>query len=166
MAENGCENHIINRKRSKDKTDSETSENSLQLSNNTMKKYISALRPWSFSASLTPVLLGTAMGWKETGQLSVVAAIFACISVIAVHGAGNLINTYYDYLRGIDSEESDDRTLVNKILTPEDVVTFGVIIYVVGCLCFLGIVLISPSRIDHLALLFFAGVSGSFLYTG
>ena len=166
MAEKDFENHVINRKGNENKTDSENSENSSQLSNNTLKKYISALRPWSFSASLTPVLLGTAMGWKETGQLNVLAAIFACISVIAVHGAGNLVNTYYDYLRGIDSKESDDRTLVNKILTPEDVVKFGVIIYVVGCVCFLGIVLTSPSRIDHLALLFFAGVSGSFLYTG
>lgn len=166
MVEKTVGNHVINRKGNCNKIDSGNYEHSSQLTNDSLKKYISALRPWSFSASLTPVMLGTAMGWKETGQLNVLSAIFACVSVIAVHGAGNLVNTYHDYLRGIDSEESDDRTLVNKILTPEDVVKFGVIIYVIGCVCFLGIVLTSPCRIDHLALLFFAGVSGSFLYTG
>lgn len=131
-----------------------------------VKKYLTALRPWSFSASLTPVIIGTIIGWKELQTVNIFAAILASISVLSVHGAGNLVNTYYDFIRGIDTDESDDKTLVHKILTSDEVVRFGVIIYSVGCISFLGTALLSPARIDHLALLFFAGVSGSFLYTG
>eukprot|EP00795_Rhopilema_esculentum_P007017 gene7017-12642_t len=130
------------------------------------EKYIKALRPWSFSASIVPVILGTVIAWKETHNLSIVSALLACISILTVHGAGNLVNTYYDFIRGIDSKESDDKTLVNKVLQPDEVVRFGVGIYIIGCLAFLGTLLTCPARVDHLALLFFAGMSGSFLYTG
>ena len=130
------------------------------------RKYLFALRPWSFSASLTPVILGTIIGWKEIHTVYILPAILTSISVLAVHGAGNLVNTYYDFQKGIDNKESDDKTLVNQILTLDEVVKFGVIIYSIGCISFLGTIASSPARIDHLALLFFAGVSGSFLYTG
>ena len=130
------------------------------------EKYIKALRPWSFSASIVPVILGTVIAWKETHNLSIVSALLAGISILTVHGAGNLVNTYYDFIRGIDSKESDDKTLVDKVLQPDEVVRFGVGIYILGCLAFLGTLLTCPARVDHLALLFFAGMSGSFLYTG
>ncbi len=130
------------------------------------QQYFTALRPWSFSASLTPVILGSVLSWKETGNFSFILAILVLIAIISVHGAGNLVNTYYDFLSGIDSHESDDKTLVNKILRPEEVVRFGVILYLIGCVSFLAILVVSPSRIDHLAFLFFAGLSGSFFYTG
>ena len=130
------------------------------------KKYLTALRPWSFSASLTPVILGTIIGWKESQTVNILSALLVCISVVSVHGAGNLVNTYYDFMKGIDNRESDDRTLVHQILTSDDVVRFGVIIYSIGCISFLGTLALSSARVDHLALLFFAGVSGSFLYTG
>ena len=129
-------------------------------------KYLTALRPWSFSASLTPVILGTVIGWKENQTVNILSAFLVCISVVSVHGAGNLVNTYYDFTKGIDNKESDDKTLVHQILTSDDVVRLGVIIYSIGCISFLGTLVLSSARVDHLALLFFAGVSGSFLYTG
>lgn len=38
-----------------------------------------------------------------------------------VHCAGNVVNTYYDYVKGIDNRKSDDRTLVDHILTSDEV---------------------------------------------
>lgn len=38
-----------------------------------------------------------------------------------VHCAGNVVNTYYDYVKGIDNRKSDDRTLVDHILTLDEV---------------------------------------------
>ena len=129
-------------------------------------KYLMALRPWSFSASLLPVLLGTIISWKENYTVNILSAFLTCISVLTVHGAGNLVNTYYDFIKGIDNKESDDKTLVNQILSSDDIVRFGVAIYIIGCICFLVTLALSPARADHLALLFFVGVSGSFFYTG
>lgn len=39
-----------------------------------------------------------------------------------VHCAGNVVNTYYDYKKGIDNDrKSDDRTLVDHLLTIDEV---------------------------------------------
>jgi 1,4-dihydroxy-2-naphthoate octaprenyltransferase len=72
-------------------------------------------------------LLGTLLAHKVTGQFSVVILLATVLTVLSVHAAGNLVNTYCDFMRGIDSKErkSDDRTLVDRILTPEEVVNLG-----------------------------------------
>lgn len=128
--------------------------------------YMLALRPWSFSASLTPVALGTALAYKNLGELDVPICLLAALAVLAVHGAGNLVNTYYDFSRGIDHKKSDDRTLVDRILEPQDVVRFGAFLYTLGCLCALSLYYLCKLKLEHLALIFFGGLSSSFLYTG
>ena len=61
-----------------------------------------ALRPFSFTASVLPLFLGTVLAafagynitWFRFGVL-----VFA---VVAVHAAANLLNDYYDFVRGVD----------------------------------------------------------------
>ena len=90
------------------------------------RHYLVALRPWSFSASLTPVLMGCVLAYKTTEAFSLVTLLATLLTVVSVHAAGNLVNTYCDFMRGIDSKRrSDDRTLVDHILTPEEVVNLG-----------------------------------------
>ncbi|XP_066297069.1 ubiA prenyltransferase domain-containing protein 1-like [Branchiostoma lanceolatum] len=129
-------------------------------------KYILALRPWSFSASLTPVLLGSALAYRTTGTIDPLLVLITCLAVTSVHAAGNLVNTYYDFMKGIDNKKSDDRTLVDHILEPNSVVGLGATLYCIGCGCFVLLVHFSPLSMQHLALLYFGGLSGSFLYTG
>ncbi|KAM8796433.1 UBIA1 protein, partial [Eudromia elegans] len=128
--------------------------------------YVLALRPWSFSASLTPVALGSALAYRAQGALDPGLLVGSAVTVLAVHGAGNLVNTYYDFSKGIDHKKSDDRTLVDQILEPQDVVRFGVLLYTVGCICAAGLYCVSTLKLEHLALIYFGGLSSSFLYTG
>lgn len=128
--------------------------------------YVLALRPWSFSASLTPVALGSALAYKLEGSVDLLILIVCAVAVLVVHGAGNLVNTYYDFSKGIDHKKSDDRTLVDEILAPQDVVMFGVLLYSLGCLCATLLFFLSTLRLEHLALIYFGGLSSSFLYTG
>lgn len=128
--------------------------------------YVLALRPWSFSASLTPVALGTALAYKQDGSVDLLVLVVCAVAVLVVHGAGNLVNTYYDFSKGIDHKKSDDRTLVDRILEPQDVVMFGAVLYSVGCLCATLLFFLSSLRLEHLALIYFGGLSSSFLYTG
>lgn len=128
--------------------------------------YVLALRPWSFSASLTPVALGSALAYRAEGALDPGLLLGSAVTVLAVHGAGNLVNTYYDFSKGIDHKKSDDRTLVDQILEPQDVVRFGVFLYTVGCICAAGLYAVSTLKLEHLALIYFGGLSSSFLYTG
>ena len=132
----------------------------------TCSAYVIALRPWSFTASLTPVALGTSLAYKTQGTINIWVLLAASITAVCVHAAGNLVNTYFDYVRGVDNKKSDDRTLVDRILSPNDVATLGGIFYFMGCVGFASVVLISSAKMEHLALVYFGGLSGSFLYTG
>jgi len=131
-----------------------------------LSSYLVALRPWSFTASLCPVALGSCLVYKALGTFNVWIFATTCICALSVHAAGNLVNTYFDYVKGVDSKKSDDRTLVDHVLTPNDVVTMGAVSYCVGCACFMLLTFLSPSPMEHIALIYFGGLSGSFLYTG
>ena len=128
--------------------------------------YVEALRPWSLSASLMPVLLGCAIAYKTTGEFSTAILVLTALCALSVHGAGNIVNTYFDFIKGIDSKKSDDRTLVDQLLSKDEVVTLGAVLYGIGCVCFILLVLLSPARTEHLALVYFGGLSSSFMYTG
>lgn len=88
-----------------------------------IKTYLLALRPWSLSASLVPTLLGSAIAYRSHGmqEFNFVTFILTIFTVITVHCAGNVVNTYFDFIKGIDNRKSDDRTLVDHILSKDEV---------------------------------------------
>lgn len=134
-----------------------------------LSSYVLALRPWSLSASLMPTLLGSAIAYKCNNNISDFSwLILLCtlFTAVCVHGAGNIVNTYYDYVKGIDGRKSDDRTLVDHILSKDEVVTLGGMLYAAGCVGFIFLLLISPAKFEHLVMVYFGGLSSSFLYTG
>lgn len=133
-----------------------------------MSSYLTAVRPWTLSVSLAPVLLGSALSYKTYGQFSIILAILSTITVLAVHGAGNLVNTYFDYIQGVDAraEGTEDRTLVDHHLEPAQVVNLAAYLYGCGMLGLWALMIFSPARSELIAGLFFGGLSGSFLYTG
>ncbi|XP_055544876.1 ubiA prenyltransferase domain-containing protein 1 homolog [Wyeomyia smithii] len=133
-----------------------------------IKTYLSALRPWSLSASLVPTLLGATLAYRTVGfhEFNLLSFLFTILTVVTVHCAGNVVNTYFDFVKGIDNRKSDDRTLVDHILSKDEVVTLGVLLYCAGCFGFILLVYLSPAKLEHLALVYFGGLSSSFLYTG
>lgn len=88
-----------------------------------IKTYLSALRPWSLSASLVPTLLGSAIAYRSFQDFNLLTFIATIFTIISVHCAGNVVNTYFDYVKGIDNRKSDDRTLVDHILSKDEVCT-------------------------------------------
>lgn len=96
-----------------------------------LKTYLFALRPWSLSASLVPTLLGSALAYRSSTphEFNFLTFILTIFTVVTVHGAGNVVNTYYDYVKGIDNRKSDDRTLVDHILSEDEVNTLQIILF-------------------------------------
>ncbi|XP_011692506.1 PREDICTED: ubiA prenyltransferase domain-containing protein 1 homolog [Wasmannia auropunctata] len=133
-----------------------------------LSSYFLAVRPWSLSASLMPTLLGSALAYRLTGlaSFSWISLILTVFIVLCVHGAGNVVNTYFDYVKGVDSRKSDDRILVDDLLSKDELVSLGAFLYAAGCLGFVLLTAISPAKMEHLALVYFGGLSSSFLYTG
>jgi 1,4-dihydroxy-2-naphthoate octaprenyltransferase len=99
-------------------------------------------------------------------EFSILIFLLCALVAICVHGAGNLVNTYYDYKNGIDLKTTcNDRTLVDKILKPEDITRLGVILYTLGSMGFMILLHLSPNEF-LLAIIYFGGLSLSFMYTG
>ncbi|XP_023019457.1 ubiA prenyltransferase domain-containing heix [Leptinotarsa decemlineata] len=133
-----------------------------------LSSYVLALRPWSLSASLMPTLLGSTIAYKYPGStdFNYITLLLTLFTVVSVHGAGNVVNTYFDYVKGIDNRKSDDRILVDHILSKDEVVSLGALLYFAGCVGFILLASLSPAKMEHLALVYFGGLSSSFLYTG
>ena len=60
----------------------------------TLERYLIAVRPWSFSASMMPVLLGNALAYPSLRAMSFLVLFLTCVSTLCVHAAANLFNTY------------------------------------------------------------------------
>jgi 1,4-dihydroxy-2-naphthoate octaprenyltransferase len=131
-----------------------------------LSSYVIALRPWSFTGSLIPVALGSCLAYKTTEMFNIWIFLITSVTALSVHAAGNLVNTYYDYKKGVDDKKSDDRTLVDELVTSNDVVTMSGILYIIGCVGFVAMVMLSSAPMEHVALIYFGGLSSSFLYTG
>ena len=131
-----------------------------------LSTYVTAQRPWSFTCSLVPVILGCTLAYKVTNEFSFLIFVLTSITALSVHAAGNIVNTFFDYMRGIDSKKSDDRTLVDKKLTEDEIINVGKILYSIGMISFFLLAYVSPAKIGLLALVYFGGLSSSFLYTG
>eukprot|EP00111_Clytia_hemisphaerica_P005106 TCONS_00014703-protein len=131
-----------------------------------MEKYILASRPWSLSASLIPALLGNILAYKEVSKdFHIWVAILTTLCIICVHIAGNFINTYYDFINGVDGPKSADLTLVTNILLPSVVWNLSISCYLLSLLFFFVLLCICNVTFD-IVLLFTFGVGLSFLYTG
>lgn len=79
-----------------------------------------ATRPWSFPASLVPAAVAAAAVWPRVGRLA--DAALPAAGVLCLHVFGNLVNTYVDFAKGVDTRASaDDRALVDGTVTPRAV---------------------------------------------
>ncbi len=67
-----------------------------------LKLYWLATRPFSFTASATPVLLGTAIAWVTTSNFNLMFFILALVGGMAVHAVANLLSDRFDLAKGLD----------------------------------------------------------------
>ena len=66
---------------------------------------LSSLRLWTFSASLTPVVLGASLSYRLQATFSPTLFLLTVGAVLAVNGAGNMVNSYFESMRKMDSSK-------------------------------------------------------------
>ncbi len=66
----------------------------------------SLFRPHTLTASFIPVLVGSALAWRTTGQLRVLLLVAMLAASTLIQAATNMFNEYFDYVRGLDTAES------------------------------------------------------------
>lgn len=96
-----------------------------------LKKVILATRPWSFPASVMPVLIGLAYVYFQHSVTGVPVKWWALplvlFSAIAFHAAGNMISDYHDAKTGVDKLESfgDTNMMLNKTFSEKAFLSLG-----------------------------------------
>jgi 1,4-dihydroxy-2-naphthoate octaprenyltransferase len=95
--------------------------------------WIQAFRLYSLTASVTPMLLGTAMASRD-GFFFPLRFALVLVGAVAIQIATNLINDYYDHLNGIDSAGAlgSSRVIQDGLLTLDEVWWGGITAFVIG----------------------------------
>jgi len=110
-----------------------------------IKSFLSATRPRTLPASISPVLLGTAVALHD-GRFSPVPAVL-CIGVaLFAQIASNFANDYFDFKHGSDTphRQGPERMSASGGLKPETVLYGSIGFITAACLCGLGLLFYAP----------------------
>ncbi len=128
-----------------------------------MKTWFAASRPFSFTASVVPVVVGTLLAAPD--HFSWWKALLALAGSVLIHAGTNLVNDYYDHVKGADGPDSlgIGGSIQRGDLTPRQVLTGGILAFAAGAV--IGLVLCATTSWE-LLYLGLASVLAGFLYTG
>jgi 1,4-dihydroxy-2-naphthoate polyprenyltransferase len=126
--------------------------------------YFQAVRAFSFPASMVPCLLGAMLALLSGASVTWWLMPFIALSLILLHAASNVTTDYDDYNHGVDREETlgGSRVLVQKLLQPKQMLTFGLLLFALAVV--VGIPIIMERGITIL-ILGIAGILGGYFYT-
>ena len=98
-----------------------------------VQKWWDAIRPWSYTAAIVPVLLGAAVAAHEV-TINWLLLALALVGSIAIQGGTNLMNDYYDYKKGTDTPavKGTGGALLRGDMTPEQIFRAGIIAFALG----------------------------------
>lgn len=111
----------------------------------TFKDWLQATRYWSFPVSTMPIIVTFAFllskGAVPSGIAPYINLVLALLGVVVLHSAGNVLSDYFDYKKGVDSEEAFAvPNLVFHKFEPLEYLNFSLLLFVVGIL--IGLVLV------------------------
>lgn len=129
------------------------------------KAWLFAMRPQTLSASIVPMVVGSAFAYSSQGSISYLLTICAIISAMLIQIGTNLVNDALDYKKGADTEKrlGPQRATASGWLTPSQVLAIGVACLFVAIAC--GIPLIMAGGWPLLWVVLISAVMG-YLYTG
>jgi 1,4-dihydroxy-2-naphthoate octaprenyltransferase len=127
-----------------------------------LRTWIAALRPVSFTASVIPVLVGTAIAAEA--EFHPVLFVLALAGSVAIHAGTNLVNDYFDHVKGTDNEESlgQSGVIQRGLLSPRSVLAGGIGAFALGAAIGLAITVMTGWPVLALGL---ASVLAGYFYT-
>ena len=123
-----------------------------------------ALRPFSFPASIIPVLLGAVTAVQFGGaDLSCPNLLFSLIAMVLLQGASNVLNDIYDYRKGLDTEVLPvSGAVVRGLLTPRQAGRYAAALFGISILIGLYLALATSMAVLWIGLF---GVAVGVLYS-
>ncbi|MBC8104908.1 MAG: prenyltransferase [Cytophagales bacterium] len=115
--------------------------------------YWQATRAYSFPASIVSVLLGTALAARgyfgAPAQFEGLLLALTLVGALLAQAGGNVLNDYYDFVRGVDSRpDHGSGVLPQGLLTAPQMRRFGTLLLAGAGVC--GIALLFLARTENL----------------
>lgn len=122
------------------------------------------LRPHTLTASFVPVFVGTMLAFLE-GSVHIILFLSMLMASILIQAATNMFNEYYDFVRGLDTEDSVGigGTIVRDGIQPKTVLNLALAFF--GIAILLG-VYISAESSWWIAVIGLVSMLFGYLYTG
>ena len=129
-----------------------------------------ASRPKFLTASASPVLVGSALGFAIAGTFNWPLFLLALFAIMALHSGANIANDYFDHLSGNDwanknvTPFSGGRQFIQQnILSPKTTLAASLFCLALGVS--LGLVILYLTRSWFILILGLTGLLGGFFYT-
>ncbi len=128
-----------------------------------IKIWFTAVRPFAYSASVIPVLLGTVLAYLE-GAFNPLLFGFALFSSVLLHTGTNLVNDAFDFIKGVDTPTSygSSGMVTGGTLAPQQVHWAGVLCFLLAAV--IGLYLVIKIGLTILVL-GIVGILGGYFYT-
>ncbi|NBF38824.1 MAG: hypothetical protein GVY14_00260, partial [Spirochaetes bacterium] len=101
-----------------------------------LRRWFVSLRAYSFTASLVPVALALAlaMGRSAGDGIAWWTLPLFTLSALLFHAGTNVLNDYYDFVHGVDTEDDDDPThaITQGVVTPRFMRISGHLYFLLG----------------------------------
>jgi 1,4-dihydroxy-2-naphthoate octaprenyltransferase len=129
-----------------------------------------ASRPKFLTASVSPVLVGSALGFAVAGAFNWPLFLLALFAMMALHSGANIANDYFDHVSGNDwanknvTPFSGGRQFIQQgILSPKATLLASLVCLTAGAA--LGVVILMITRSVFILALGIIGLLGGFFYT-
>ena len=131
---------------------------------NGVKEWIRGSRPFSFTGSVAPTLLGALWAYRE-GSFHVLLLLATILAILLLHAGVNLFSDYKDFSNKVDVPGSygSSGVLLEGTLTPQAARIGGLIFLLAGTLIGVGLGLLQGPMVLVLGL---AGAIIGYSYTG
>ncbi len=130
------------------------------------KIWFRATRPFSFTASVIPCVLGAMLALLVSdGSSAWYLFPFILVSAVLLHAATNLVSDYFDFIKGVDTKDSfgGSGVLTEGLLQPKQVFNMGILFFTLAFIIGLPIIF---ARGELILVLGIIGILGGFFYTG
>lgn len=125
-----------------------------------------AVRPFAFTVSLIPPILGGLIALVENPGLEISLArfILAGIGCMTAHAGANLLSDYYDFKTRVDRQGTfgSSGVLVSGVMSPEQIHRGGWVAMVLAAMIGAYLVLVTPGGAFLIWLILIGGVLGVF----
>jgi len=129
-----------------------------------------ASRPQFLTASASPVLVGSALGYVGGADFSWALFVLALFSIMALHAGANMANDYFDHIsrndwvnRNPTPFSGGSRFIQKGLLSPKSVLLAALVALTIGST--LGIVIVLMTESILILILGLAGLLGGYFYT-